>query len=59
MSFVEVGAALTLAQSNASEGANRLCDELELNDYLTVILSRVGMLEYKVRHERPGASPLT
>lgn len=27
-------------------------DELELNDYLTVILTRVGMPEYKVRHER-------
>lgn len=38
---------------------NRLRDELELNDYLTVILARVGMLEYKVWHERPGASSLT
>ncbi len=57
--LVEAGAALTSAQLNASEEANRLCDELELNDYLTVILARVGMLEYKVRHERPGASSLT
>ena len=44
--------------SNATEEANRQCDELELNDYLTVILARVGTLEYKVRHERPRASSL-
>lgn len=42
-----------------SEEANPLCDELELNDYLTVILARVGMPEYKVRHERLGAPSLT
>lgn len=33
----------------------QIADELELNDDLTVILARVGMLEYKVRHERPGS----
>lgn len=40
--FVEVVLALTRQSGNAFEGANRLCDELELNDYLTVILARGG-----------------
>ena len=55
MSFVQTGAALTEAQSNASKESNRLCDELELNDYLSVILARVGMLNTK--YDMKGREP--
>ena len=57
--FVGAVAALTHCKRTPLKKHNHLRDELELNDDLTVILARVGVLEYKVRHERPGAASLS